>query len=268
MKAFSFLPLRSSVACLFATLPLLGVMARGELRELNTDRPDVTEGPFTVDAGHWQVEMDLVSHTQNRLDGVRTQEWDVAPFNLRYGVSPNLEAGLFYSPYKHVTTEPRGGPRAVLSGSGDLTLRTKLNFWGNDGGETAFGLIADVKLPTAQAGLGNGRVEGDLILPVSFEIPGGFELGAMTEVDVRHRDSGGSALVWVNSATLGHALSRTVSGYVELASAAGDGPPVATFNAGVAWKLDPNTQLDAGMEIGLSRAADDARFFTGLSRRF
>lgn len=268
MKTKSFLTLRSCLAGLLATLALLGVPARGELRELNTDRPDVTEGPGTVDAGHWQLETDLVSHTQNRLAGVRTQEWDIAPFNLRYGVSRDLEAGLFYSPYTRVTSEPRGGPRQVLSGAGDLTLRTKLNFWGNDGGDTAFGLIVDVKLPTAQAGLGNGRVEGDVILPVSFEMPGGFELGAMTEVDVRHRDGGGSALVWVNSATLGHALTRTVSGYVELVSTVGDGPHEATFDAGVTWKLDPNTQLDAGVEIGISRSADDARFFTGLSRRF
>jgi len=260
---------RPTVALLGALLLLLPAKGlRADLRELNTDRPDATESPFTLDAGHWQVEMDLVSHTGNQLDGVRTREWDVAPFNLRYGLTPGIEAGLFFAPFTRVSSQPRGGSRETVSGSGDLTLRTKINFWGNDGGETAFGLILDVKLPTAQAGLGNGRVEGDFILPVTFEVPGGFELGAMTEVDVRHRDEGGSHLVWVNSATLGHSLFGPVSGYVELASAAGDGPHVATFDFGVAWKLDANTQLDAGAEIGISRTADDLRVFTGLSRRF
>jgi len=251
-----------------AVLLLLTAGARAELRELNTDRPDATESPVTVDAGHWQVEMDLVSHTSNRLDGVRTRTWDMAPFNLRYGVSRDLEAGLFFSPYSRMSTQPRGGLKETLSGSGDLTLRAKLNFWGNDGGETAGGLIADLKLPTARAGLGNGHVEGDVILPVAFELPGGFELGAMTEVDVRHRDDGGSGLVWVNTVTLGHALCRDVSGYLELTSEAGEGPHMATFNLGVAWKLDANTQLDAGANLGLSRTADDVQFFTGLSRRF
>ena len=28
------------------------------MRELNTDRPDKTESPFTVDAGHYQIELD------------------------------------------------------------------------------------------------------------------------------------------------------------------------------------------------------------------
>lgn len=249
-------------------LLLLTPGVRAELRELNTDRPDATESPFTVDAGHWQVEMDLVSHTSNRLDGIRTRTWDVAPFNLRYGVGPSLEAGLFFAPYTRTSTQPRGGLGEALAGSGDLTLRGKVNFWGNDGGETAFGLIADVKLPAARTGLGNGHVEGDVILPVTFELPGGFELGVMTEVDVRYRDEGGSGLVWINTATVGHALSRDVSGYIELTSEAGDGPHGATLNLGVAWKLDANTQLDVGVNLGVSRTADDVQIFAGLSRRF
>jgi hypothetical protein len=31
------------------------------MREMSTDRPDQTESAYTVDAGHFQVEMDLVS---------------------------------------------------------------------------------------------------------------------------------------------------------------------------------------------------------------
>src|SRR5688572_22247357 len=71
----------------------------GALRELTTDRPDSTESPFTVDAGHLQLEMDVASYTRNRLDGVRTTEWVIAPFNLRYGITPNFEAGIFVTPH-------------------------------------------------------------------------------------------------------------------------------------------------------------------------
>lgn len=253
---------------LAAVLLLAATGALAALRELNPDRPDATESPFTVDAGHWQIEMDLVSHTRNQLDGTRTRTWDLAPFNLRYGVRPDIEAGLFFSPYTRVTETPRGGPGLTSSGSGDLTLRTKFNFLGNDGGEVAFGLITDLKLPTARTGLGNGHVEADLVLPVSFELPAGWELGAMTEVDLRHTDGRGNHAVWVNTATLGHVLLRHVTGYVELTSGAGEGPHVATFDAGMAWKLDADTQLDVGADFGISRTADDVRMFTGLTRRF
>ena len=244
------------------------VGGRGELRELNTDRPNATESPFTVDAGHWQLEMDLVGQTRNQLDGVRTREWDVAPLNLRLGVTPAIEAGLFFEPYTRLTTEPRGGTRETQTGVGDTTLRAKFNFSGDDGVGAAFGLIVDLKLPTAAAGLGNGAVEGDVVLPFARELPGGWDIGAMTELDIRHRDGGGRRGVWVNSVTLGHDLMPKVSGYVELTSATGDGPHVATFDFGVAWKTGPNTQFDAGVNLGLSRTADDLHIFTGVSQRF
>src|SRR5262245_66185319 len=49
------------------------------MREMSTDRPDQTESPYTVDAGHFQVEMDLVSggFDRDRSGGVefRTTGW-------------------------------------------------------------------------------------------------------------------------------------------------------------------------------------------------
>ena len=39
------------------------------MREFNTDRPDVTESPFTVDAGHWQLELSFVEYTHNTGQG-------------------------------------------------------------------------------------------------------------------------------------------------------------------------------------------------------
>src|SRR5512140_1526866 len=36
------------------------------MRELTPDRPDKTESPYTVDAGHLQLEMDAATFTLNR----------------------------------------------------------------------------------------------------------------------------------------------------------------------------------------------------------
>ena len=36
------------------------------MRELTPDRPDKTESPYTVDAGHFQVEMSFVEFTKNQ----------------------------------------------------------------------------------------------------------------------------------------------------------------------------------------------------------
>ncbi len=240
----------------------------GTLRELNTDRPDVTESPFTVDAGHTQLEMDLASVTRNQLDGVRTTEVSAGDFNLRFGITRSFELGLFLTPYLHRTETPRGGPSVTTSGVGDAVVRGKWNFWGDDGGTTAFGLIVDVLLPTAARGLGEPHAVPAMTLPLALDLGHGWDAGAMTTVEARPRDEGGYHGVWTNTLTLGRELAHGVAGYAEIASTVGDGSHVATFDVGVTWKLDANTQLDAGTNLGITRAADNLMVFAGVSRRF
>lgn len=240
-----------------------------QLRELTTDRPDTTESPFTIDAGHAQVEMDFANLTRNRRDGARSTEWGAVPFNLRLGLLNHFEVGVFVSPYVRRAETPRGGPRETHAGFGDVTLRGKFNFWGNDGGGTAGGLIVNLTLPVATAGLGSGKTEGAIILPLVFELAGGWEGGAMTVAEFRSRGVGGGyRTVWNNTVTVGHEIVKDFSGYVELTSSAGDGAHVATFDFGVTWKLSAHTQLDCGARAGISRAADDLGVFAGISRRF
>lgn len=238
------------------------------LRELATDRPDATEGPFTVDAGRVQVEMDFANTTRNRLDGVRTTGWEVAPFNLRLGLTQCFELGVFVTPWQRETEQPRVGPREKRSGFGDTTLRGKLNLGGNDGGPLAWGLMADLKLPTASGGFSNGKCEGALTLPVAFELGGGWGGGAMTFVELRYTGGGQYRAVWGNTVTVGHDITEKLGGFVELTSAAGDGAHVATCNGGLTYALGRDVQLDGGVNLGLSRGAPDVQVFVGISRRF
>jgi hypothetical protein len=57
------------------------------MREFDPDRPDVTDSPFTVDAGHIQFETGLFSYALSRADqqGVVTEEFDLADMNIRLG---------------------------------------------------------------------------------------------------------------------------------------------------------------------------------------
>src|SRR5437773_1104630 len=73
------------------------------LREFTTDRPDKTESPYTVDAGHFQFEMDLVNYTYDheksggvthRVDGLA-----IAPINMKVGLCNRLDAQLVLETY-------------------------------------------------------------------------------------------------------------------------------------------------------------------------
>ncbi len=48
-----------------------------DLRGFSTDRPPKAKSPYTVDAGHFQYETDIVVYGHGSTDGVKTQDWTV-----------------------------------------------------------------------------------------------------------------------------------------------------------------------------------------------
>jgi len=245
------------------------------LRALDTDGPGSTESPYTVDAGHFQVEMTLVGYTHDResFNGVteRVETWAIAPMNLKIGLLNRLDAQLVLETY-NLLHERENGSRVTRRGFGDTTLRLKYNFWGNDGGPTALAATPYVKFPTSQDDIGNRAFEGGLILPLAVELPRAFYLGMTTRFDaVQDEDESGYHAEFVNSVAFGHDLVGRLFGYVEFFSAVSaerDSDWVGTFDTGVIYGVTENAQLNAGVNIGVTRAADDWTAFVGMAWRY
>ncbi len=140
------------------------------MRELSPDRPDKTESPYTVDTGHFQLEMDFANYTGDDTDGVHTEAWNVAPVNLKVGVLNNVDVQFVLDDYLYVRTADHvAGTTTTQSGFGDFTTRVKINLWGDDGGDTAFGVMPFAKFPTNTDHLGNDAVEGGVIFPLAVK---------------------------------------------------------------------------------------------------
>jgi hypothetical protein len=246
---------------------------------MSTDRPDKTESPYTIDAGHFQLEMDLVNYAHDRehMGGVTTSvdAWAFAPINLKAGLCNRTDVQLILETWNYVRTTTSGGGAATRQhqrGFGDITARLKYNFWGNDGAKSAFAAMPFLKLPTNQDGLGNNSVEGGVIFPLAVALPHGFGMGAMTEFDF-NRDGAGDGYhpEFINSITFNHDLVGKLAGYVEFFSAVSTergSDWIGTVDLGFTYALTENTQLDAGVNIGITKAADDVNPFVGFSWRF
>ena len=252
---------------------------RERMREFTHDRPDVNDSPQTVDAGHFQCEMDLVALTYDRHNSQRADRrvtiWEVAPLFLKLGVLNWADLQLGLQPYLESVTVTRDrGPvgRRSSHGFGDLTPRVKLNLWGNDGGETAFALIPFLKVPTAADGLGNGRWEGGINLPFETALPWGFEAGVMPILSVLANDSGrGRHGQYGGAFVIGHPIAGPLEGLVEfigLEDARRGASWEGVLNLALTWKVARNFHLDAGVRLGLTRAADDIRPYAGMSWRY
>lgn len=253
---------------------LLNPTPRVLMREMSTDRPDTTESPYTVDAGHVQVELSFVDYTYDR----RNEESETlhavaaAPMLLKVGLLNNVDLQLGIDPYAHVETTDRATDRTETSdGFGDMTLRLKVNLWGNDEGMTALAVMPFLVFPTGTDGLSSGHAEGGVIVPLGVTFSEDFWLGAMLEMDVV-RSAADDRYVWdfVQSVTLGHTLVGDLAGYVEYAgflNLNGDEDYRGYFDAGLTYAVTPDVQLDCGIRVGLTEAAEDFGVFAGVSWR-
>ena len=243
------------------------------LRELSPDRPDKTESPYTVDAGHFMLEMDFANYTYDQSGGITTKAWNVAPFNLKVGLLNNVDFQVVFDNYLNVRTEG-GAPGAstTQSGVGDLTTRLKINLWGDDGGQTAFALLPFLKFPTSTDGLGNDAIEGGIIFPLAVKLPHDFDLGLETAFSCLHDYNDVNYHAdFINSVILDHAIIGKLSGYLEFFSDLSTEPHsgwVGTLDTGLEYLVTKNLQLDCGCNFGVTSAADDYNPFAGITMRF
>jgi len=247
------------------------------MRDFSSDRPDKTDGPRTVDAGHLQLEMDLFNYTfsKHTIDGdsMRSQQYKIVPTNFRLGILNNSEINLIVSTYNiQKIQDITAGSKQRIEGYGDTDLRYKLNLFGNDTDGLAMGLISYVKIPTNHDNLGNHSVEGGQSLVADFPWLG-FDIGAETEIDgARNSADDGYHAEFINSITVHRdIIANRLNAYVEFYSdvpSNNDFSWIGTVDTGLLWTLTKNIQLDCGINIGVTKDADQWNPFTGISVRF
>lgn len=129
-----------------------------------------------------------------------------------------------------------------------------------------------IKFPTNQNDLGNNSIEGGIIFPLAIGLSDKWDVGIQTEFDFNKNGSDlGYNVGFANTVSFGYEIDPKWSTYFELfteTTTEEDSKFVATFDTGLKYLLTENVQLDAGINIGLTEAADDLQPFVGLSVRF
>lgn len=244
-------------------------------RELTTDRPDTTESPYTVPAGHLQTETTLYGFSRSRRDAfdVTSEASEIGTTNLRIGLTPRLEADAIVQPYGRVTSSDGQSAR---EGVGDLTLRAKLNLQQPDGARPdrlAFGVLPFIEVPLDRGdGIASDALGGGLILPVDVQLSSTFSLGLNAGVHVVREDSArGYEPQVLLSASLGQDWNERVGIFYEVSAVVNRRDPagqMVSLNTGATFKVRKTVQLDAGVNVGVTRATDPIGAFVGVSARF
>jgi hypothetical protein len=247
-----------------------------EMRKFTPDRPTKGFSVRTVDAGHFELETDLVNYTYSKYLGMTSRSFETLDPTLKLGITNWADVEVQFNGLQSQQSFDSGSGAAVAHGAGfgDVFLRMKMNLLGNDSGPVGFALIPYVKLPSSVPVISNGAVEGGLIAPLALRLPQDYIVTLMTEVDaLKNANNNGTYANFVNLIGVSHPLPgiEGANAMVELFSSAGTDPatpPIYTFDVGMNYRLDEHTILDFGLNLGLNKAAPKAQIYTGISVRF
>jgi hypothetical protein len=266
--------LRGSVAIGICIGISQSASAEDNLRPLCPDRPGKATSACTVDAGYLQLESDVFNGSFQRTGGITTDVWFVTDPNLKFGMSNTFDVELDLAPLVLVRTHNSvTGRTKTLSGVGDLILRGKWAAIGNSGSDFALAIDPFLKLPTARAGIGNGAVEGGIVVPFSIALSDDWSVGTTPELDLLEDALGqGRHVNLVDVVSVGRSVTPDVTIGIEVWEDTNFEPVQTTqawsFDAVGTWLADSDTQLDAGINFGLNRNTPGLQVYSGISRRF
>jgi hypothetical protein len=265
--------LPARIIVLTAALGLASTAESEELRDFCPDRPGLGTPASTIDDGHFDVELGIADWTLDRTPDSRTDTVEAGQLLVRMGLTDTLEAQLGWTAFGHVRTRDRStGPVDHSSGVGDLTLALRQNLVSPDGSGFSLAVMPFATLPTGGAAIGAGEWSAGLLVPLSYDLGEGLQIGLTGQVEAAaDSDRDGRHLAYGGVAGLSVPLSDALGVTAEIAARRDEDPAghetewLAGISAG--WMADDDLQLDAGANIGLHGAAD-VQLYLGVSRRF
>jgi len=260
ISGFSFCQSTSQYS-LFHPIP------KDKMREMETDRPDVTESPYTVDAGHFQVETDLVRKTTDQSTNEKTSTLLINQANIKIGILNRTAIQIGFQMYGSQKEKNIDGDSENSRGFGDITLRIKQNIIGDDNGNFAMAVIPYIKLPTSQ--FEESRCESGLIIPMIYKFPGDWNLGFQLEIDrLKDKDISQMHTELLQTLTLSHPIAKHLDVIAETYYTYDFKAHQLTnyLNAAVQVEVLHDFKLDAGVNYGLQHLSKK-HFFLGASYR-
>lgn len=241
------------VVAMTLALATLCTRATAQEQEMETDRPDFTEGTRTVAPGRVQVELGATLD-----DTTAGEDLAVGETLVRVGVAPRVELRLGAGSYLRSET---GG--ATVEGWGQPSLGVKMGLRPEARGVApAAALLVGVGLPFGDDRVTLAGAEPSAVLALAWDLAAGWGLGAnlgwTQAVDgdggARRFEQGLASLAAGYDLGAGWGLFLETYGFTREAHG---GDATAYADAGLTWSPRPDLQLDLRVGTAVEGPEDD-----------
>jgi hypothetical protein len=240
---------------------------------ISTDRPDFVESSDVVGRGRVQVEIGLLRE-RAAAGGVESRVV-TTPTLLRVGVSDSVELRLETDGHANATVQDTATQATqTLHGWSDLSLGAK---WHVRDGDESRGTPSVAWLLHVDVDSGSAPLRGQGLRPslrgvAEWDLPHELSLGVMAGALLDRNAEGHRYASGILAVTFGQAWTPDWHTFLEVAgqqlASRRNGGSVVTFDAGVAWVVTSDVQLDLSAARGLTSESPDLQWGVGLSIRF
>ncbi len=228
-------------------------------QDMETDRPDFTEGTQTITPGHFQFEMGY-TYTHDDEAGTNTEDHTFPEIIARVGISDNLEFRYFWPGWSFTDDEEGGtdfnfGFKTRLIEDGPLTLS----------------LLSDINVPTGAESKSSDKVEPAVKFLWAQECSDNLSIAGNFNFSVPVDEEKDYYFEPSASFSIAPSLTETIGAYFEYFGFYPANIGVTSthyLNGGLTYAMTSNIQLDARVGFGLNEDADDFFTGTGLSFRY
>lgn len=229
-------------------------------KQIETDRPDITESAIVVPLGVFQFEDGFVLENQKTtLNGINnsTHNYTFSSLLTRIGILSNFELRIG-GDYLYQATMTNN-IQSNNSGFTNLLVGAKYQFMKEELNGQDFGLIMQFYLPSGNESFGSKNIEPEIL------IAAGKSLTEIISISVNigsHWNSQENQLAYLYSSSFGFSINESLDSFIELYGEAAKGIQLKNnFDFGFAYRPIYNFQID--ISAGNESFSDFNNWFVG-----
>ena len=245
--------------------------AHAQTGPISTDRPDFVESAKTVGEGRWQIETS-VAYARGSNAGVKTTTF-TTPSLLRYGFAPTWELRIESDGHtRQKTRDSVASTTTSERGASPTSVGLKWHTHDGDDSLPAIAWLLHADLETGARAFRGQGVRPSLRTVFEWELPADFSVGLMPGVIYDTTETHRRHAAGILAVVLGKSWTERFRTFVEISgqriASSRHGGSTVTYDAGAAYLLSNDVQLDTAFSWGANRNTPDFSWTVGLSVRF
>ncbi|MGN6389134.1 MAG: transporter [Burkholderiaceae bacterium] len=237
---------------------------------INTERPSFVDSPDAVGKGRFQIEAGV---QQERDDTPRGRDRTITtPVLLRIGTGDRWEVLVETDGRVIAHGHDETGRGTTEAGYADTAVGAKWVMRDQAGLIPAVGWIGELALDTGSDAFRGNGVRPSLRMVTEWKLPHDFSVGMMPGLVLDRDERGGHFASGLFGIVLNRSFGERLKTFVEFAAPqiarADNGGTQLSYDAGVAWLLSRDWQIDTALFKGANDNTPDLTWTVGLSGRF